>query len=591
MKRLLSLILALSMVITLIPAVFAADETYAYEFYNGSWLERGNPVENKRVFQGVNSSYYRGFKTESLDDLEWGFIGSSVKSSDGISTSAASGNKAYNMVVGNFNTYATRAIAKNAGEWIAFKIEVPKNGTYTVDVKSYLYTSATTDLDVFLLPGNAEVSVGGYEGELLGAFDDQRVYGTFSEVTASDSTKYACERSGAKSFDEFSFSDIDANDYKVIDSANTYKKQGTGSAKTEGIQSISDTSEEIYIASGAYVLLLRANVGGEINVGSFSLTPVSADETQAPVELTGNITFGAGADFQYKVNEGNYTDINVNNVASIPAGSSVTVKISDTTNFAGWVRGTADSGVWVSSDAEYTFNIMSPTYLTPIYTTPEEGSTHVVEFWDENGAYVETITATDGKATLPTSGYGLVGGEFNGWWLNATTQLFEGDDVAEGITRAVAKYNYGTFGAKIENKNNSATYWKRGESIVAYGSSYDFYKWDGEETITYGTETVENKPVVVLDATPVDGAYMIEYDKGNATEVVEAGIIFGSKADIHIGSTDGSKAASQRNEDHGQFCAKPNENGNSDYVKGYLIYKGADSKLYVIYTAAIETSV
>ncbi|MBQ6846938.1 MAG: hypothetical protein IJO61_07385, partial [Oscillospiraceae bacterium] len=80
MKRLLSLILALSMVITLIPAVFAADETYTYEFYNGSWLERGNPVENKRVFQGVNSSYYRGFKTESLDDLEWGFIGSSVKS-------------------------------------------------------------------------------------------------------------------------------------------------------------------------------------------------------------------------------------------------------------------------------------------------------------------------------------------------------------------------------------------------------------------------------------------------------------------------------------------------------------------------------
>ncbi|MBR2181151.1 MAG: hypothetical protein IJ949_04585, partial [Oscillospiraceae bacterium] len=80
---------------------------------------------------------------------------------------------------------------------------------------------------------------------------------------------------------------------------------------------------------------------------------------------------------------------------------------------------------------------------------------------------------------------------------------------------------------------------------------------------------------------------------------VEAGILFGSDTDINIGSTDGSKAASQRNgvdgdegddNGHGQFCAKPNAKGSSDYARGYLIYKGTDNKLYVIYTAAVTTT-
>ncbi|MBQ9985055.1 MAG: hypothetical protein IJP38_01985, partial [Oscillospiraceae bacterium] len=330
----------------------------------------------------------------------------------------------------------------------------------------------------------------------------------------------------------------------------------------------------------------------EILLNSFTLTPV--EDESAPVELSGNIAFAAGADIQYKIGEGSYTNIAANNTAQIPVGSSVTVKVTDTDNFAGWVRGTKDSGVWVSSDPEYNFSIMSPTYLTPIYTTPEENATHSVEFWDENGAYVDTVTATDGKAVFPDEDkYGLVGGSFNGWWLNATTQLNAGDDVEEGITRAVAKYNYGDFGKPIQNSNASATCWKRGDVTVAYGDEYTFYQWNGTANITSGTDTVENKPLVVLDATPVDGAYMIEYDKGNAKEIVEAGILFGSDADIHIGSTDGSKAASQRNGDdtgHGQFCAKPNTKSSYNYARGYLIYKGTDNKLYVIYTAAVATA-
>ena len=595
MKRLLSIILTITMFGALIPSVFAVDETYKYEFYNSSWFERGNPVAQKRTFQTA-ATYYHSLTTESLEDVEWEYIGSSTSTSEGISTSDTPNKTNYNMVVGNFNTYATRAVAKSAGEWIAFKIEIPKSGIYTVDVKSYLYTSATTDVDVFLLPASAKVSVGGYTGELVGAFADSRVYGTYSEVFASDGVKYACKRENAKSFDEFAFSTIDPDEYKVIDSGNTYKRQSTSTAKTEGIQSISASSAEIEVTAGIYVLLVRANEVGEINIGSLTLTSVAEEETTS-TELTGNISFAAGADIQYKIAEETYTSISANNTVQIPVASSVTVKVTDTEDFAGWVRGTKDSGVWVSSDPEYEFYIMSPTYLTPVYTTPEETATHAVEFWDENGAYVDTITATNGKAVLPTSGYGVVGGSLNGWWIDEETQLLEGDIVAEGITRAVAQYNYGDFGKSIFNSDDSAKYWKRDDITVAYGSEYTYYQWNGAETITFGTEAIEKNPLVVLDSTPVDGAYMIEYDKGNASEIVEAGILFGSTAEIHIGSTDGSKAASQRNgvdenvdDGHGQFCAKPNAKGSSDYARGYLIYRGTDNKLYVIYTAALATS-
>ncbi len=584
MKKILSLILAITMIAAFIPTAFAADGdattvTYTYNFYNNSWIERGNTSTKERVLKNQINT----FESESLTDTEWAYLGTSASAMIGKASS-----NLYNMVHGG--TYSgTRVVANNVEEWLAFKIEVPTSGEYDVEVKAAYHTSATSDMDVYILPTDAQVTVGDYTGDLEPAFGKSSVYGQYVGNTG-DTT---CTRENAKKFNEFLFKDISADNYKAIDSASLkYTKNTTP-------QVISGTSSKnVTLDAGVHVVLLVTNEPGEMYISTLALTTEIEDEpTNAPTELIGNIAFAAGADIQYKVGDGSYTNITANNTAQIPVGDSVTVKVTDTTNFAGWVRGTADSGVWVSSDPEYKFNIMSPTYLTPIYTTPEANATHSVEFWDENGAYVDTITATDGKAVLPTSGYGVVGGELNGWWLNETTKLLAGDDVAEGITRAVAQYNYGDFGKGIFNSDDSAKYWKRGDDIVAYGNTYNFYQWDGAEDITFGVEEIEKNPLVVLDSTPVDGAYMIEYDKGNASEIVEAGILFGSTAEIHIGSTDGSKAASQRNgvddginDGHGQFCAKPNTESNYDYARGYLIYKGTDNKLYVIYTTAVATS-
>ncbi|MBE6965115.1 MAG: hypothetical protein E7441_03680 [Ruminococcaceae bacterium] len=592
MKKLLSLILAITMIAAFIPTAFAADgdaATVTYTFGNKSWIERGHPETGVRSIKSTEKE----FDTPVLTNTEWAYLGSSfVTPASNNAVSAEDPRR--NFVVGNHKS-GVRAIAGTKGEWMAFKLEVPESGNYSVSVNALHDKNATSDLDMYLFASDTKVSVGNFNNaNLVDVFADSSVHGTFEGVKDGE-TIVGCVRKNAQNFEKFVFDgSINPDDYKVIGNANL--KSEVQEAKTVSGAS----SKNITLNAGVYVFLLVANEAGEVYIESLTLTAepeAEQPEEDTPVELSGNIAFAAGADIQYKIGEGSYTNIAANNTAQIPVGSSVTVKVTDPTNFAGWVRGTADSGVWVSSDPEYKFNIMSPTYLTPIYTTPEETATHAVEFWDENGAYVETIAATDGKAVLPTSGYGLVGGEFSGWWINATTQLLANDEVAEGITRAVAKYNYGTFGTKVENNNNTATYWKRGDDIVAYGTSYDFYQWNGTPTITFGTEEITQNPLVVIDSTPVDGAYMIEYDKGNASEIVEAGILFGSDTDINIGSTDGSKAASQRNgvddnvdDGHGQFCAKPNLNGAHVYARGYLIYRGTDEKLYVIYTDAVATT-
>ena len=130
MKKILSLILAIAMIISILPVVSAEDTgvvSYTYAFTNGSWLERGNTSTQARTLKN------NAFKTEALTDAEWAYLGSGTSKFIG-----RAGTNLYNMVVGNFNSAATRVIAENAGEWIAFKVEVPTTGKYTVDVKSYL---------------------------------------------------------------------------------------------------------------------------------------------------------------------------------------------------------------------------------------------------------------------------------------------------------------------------------------------------------------------------------------------------------------------------------------------------------------------
>ncbi|MBE6910890.1 MAG: hypothetical protein E7473_00010 [Ruminococcaceae bacterium] len=607
MKKVLSLILAITMIAAFIPTAFAADgdaTTVTYTFTqagkgaNTDWLEKINKTNDGTIATAfTNQTFSSAYETtESTDpNRRWAYLGTSVKNA--AYQAKKSSDQPVMLYTGT--KYFMRTYATEQYDWVALKIKVPADGKYKLtSATAFCQSSASSDIGVYILPMDLTVTTAdSFNGKPLSEVfaRGSSIYGNF---TIDASTGYSV-RNDAKKFTELGISAENQAKYKAA-SLNVQGKNIGSSAAVSAPAVVSENSQGIELEGDTeYILLLCNMVGGKtINIESLTLTAEAESESEetTPVELKDPIAFGAGADILV-----NGEEYKTGNIKSFTPGTSVTVEVTDTENFAGWVRGTANSGVWVSSSPSYEFKIMSPTYLTPVWTSaPAEGS-QKVEFWNENGAYIDSSDVADGMAAAPTAeDVKLAGYTFNGWWTDADTQLAltEGSvnvsALSGAIIRAVAKHNaQNGFGTPISDTNANATYWKRGDVIVAYGADYTFYKWNDTPEITFGTDQVEENPLVVLEATSVDGAYMIEYDKGNASEIVEAGIIFGSTADIHIGSTDGSKAASQRNGDengHGQFCAKPNKNGAHAYARGYLIYRGTDEKLYVIYTAAVATT-
>ena len=183
-------------------------------------------------------------------------------------------------------------------------------------------------------------------------------------------------------------------------------------------------------------------------------------------------------------------------------------------------------------------------------------------------------------------------------------ETFEvGAELKADVTRAVAKFtgktvltaaNYNIirvngaaltdydFGTLVSASDDKATYWLRDGHIVKFGTTYDHYIWDSANIMSSYDATTAIRPTVVIDKYPVDGAYMVEYDKGNKA-IAEVGILFGSSAKITVDSCS-SKATSQWNKAHGQFAATPL--GDEDYARNYLIYADGDS-YKVIYTDAV----
>ncbi len=288
-----------------------------------------------------------------------------------------------------------------------------------------------------------------------------------------------------------------------------------------------------------------------------------------------------------------------NTVYQFDRADEITVKAGaapDGKRFKAWIQGTADNGIWKSSDEEYTFKMMTHTYLTAVYEDVSTDDSYIVEYYNENGKYYATEKANGTTPVLPENPT-LTGYTFDMWTLDGETKFDESSLLAEKLTRAVAKYNANAittnhsvkyngqtftdpFGTEISVSDPKATHWLRDGRIVSYGTEYTHYIWDGT-SIYCSYAPVEKDPVVIIEDTLVDGANMIEYDAGNK-KIVEVGILFGT-ATVDVSSCR-YKATSQWNKNHGQFTAS--RNSDEAYARGYLIYD--DGGVYkVIYTDAV----
>ncbi|MBQ9985750.1 MAG: hypothetical protein IJP38_05530 [Oscillospiraceae bacterium] len=319
----------------------------------------------------------------------------------------------------------------------------------------------------------------------------------------------------------------------------------------------------------------------QAHIENFTLTPVEGG-------LDGSVTFFADANIEGGNISANIA-YNQGDIGSVARGKYVRVTANPVSGytFRGWVRGSEDNGIWVSSEAEYSFTAMTHTMLTAIYEADAEGD--VVEYYNENGTYLETKAVGEEAPVAPA----LVGYTFDDWYVNNDTLL--SDAVLGALTRAVAKHEVKTDefnvtvedgidvsvdGAYIYDKEVTLTaskevYWLRDEKVVDFGKTYTFNVW-GNTSITT-SETGNNLPKIVLDKVVKGDARMIEYDDAGY-EIVEVGIIFGDDSSIEIGSCK-EKMVSQRDLSHGQFTA------SSDYsaARGYIIYKNINGGLGVIY--------
>ncbi len=271
MKKILSLILAIVMLISLFPAVSAGDAelaSYTYTFTNEGWLERGNASTQERKLKNNTLA------TDALTDTEWAYLGAGTSKMTGTTTTE----NLYNMTAGNHSGPSARVVAGSAGEWLAFAVEIPTDGEYEVEIKApYHVSNASSDIDIYLLPANAQVTAGNYTGTLQGAFADSKVYGQY----AQNDGKTEGRRENAKKFSDFVFADIATDDYKVIDSASLrYTTNKTP-------QVISGTASKNIVAdAGVYVLLLVANEAGEVYINSLTLNEVPAKKSLTDIEVS-----------------------------------------------------------------------------------------------------------------------------------------------------------------------------------------------------------------------------------------------------------------------------------------------------------------
>ena len=353
-----------------------------------------------------------------------------------------------------------------------------------------------------------------------------------------------------------------------------------------------------------------AEVWAQTPDGAVSSTPITvtvtapAEEPDEPETVSGNVSFGAYSDVAGSVTVMVDGDASDKVIDSIPIGSTVKA-VANTTNpnykFLGWKRGSADHGVWLTTDAKVEFPIMTHTFLTAVYEPVADDAAVNVEFYNYKGQYLDTAENVGNTAfSAITKPEPTLTGYSNPFWTLDGVNAIADNTIFTKLTRIVAKYSStDSFAVTIDSETikgaTSNTYaydtelelesvlgnagtWYVGDKPVAYGVSYKHCVWD-EASITFVAEKTTAPIISIDDKVKDNGARMISYD-ANGKDIVEVGILFGDNAVV---TSFGSKAASKATGNvQGQFTAMPNS-GNSATARGYLIYSdGTEYK--VIYS-------
>ena len=533
MKKLLSAILAATMLITLVPCAFANGESadapelevkYNFDFgaagYAGiveetigeTWIKTNGDADYP-VWAETNTDPW------FIDGTRYVYGNNVALTNDTPETNQMPNCFHYPM-------YAKRAYHEGAVQKtgaVAIRLKIDKAGIYIPTIAFYSYKNLCI-YDVFLVPASAISSTRkGYVG--FGTSGNDGVSQMISSLINNLDEKYH----------------LGALDMYTDTKTKTLITKDFGKSFEITEKQIEDSSEEFY-------LFFRTNGSSNtsmdttmyINIDSFKLLGEKEETLDTEFDYTEEEFIGGGATLRafavYGDGEASEEDIietreiTMGETVSVSAPESVT-KGDKTYNFLYWAKGATDKKQIVSYNASFTYKAYAEANnLIAVYK--EAGAENTKEeYYNANGQLLE-----NGEALPSMPGYGEATG-----WADAGNGVYVAEyaplekNIEVTVNGEKESYAYGDTVICTANAPEGKVfmYWTKNDEIVSTESTYTFSAWEkATVTAVYGDKAPtlgKTMRKIVLD-TLASGDYtavMAEFI--GFSDAVEKGIIFGGK--------------------------------------------------------------
>ena len=515
---------------------------------------------------------------------QWAYVGATNGMSSSGTKSRTNGTEL--PIVEPGSSYLSADTVPGDG-WIAFKIKVPATANYEITgLSAYVFSNGSSETEVYIVPKSEALNT---------TLTNPATYGDFRTLLGG-SSKYYVTRANAASFTDLGIS----SDYLV----GTANLMGDANAVQDLITIEGKVTDKklLFLEAGTEYFLFLHNANGKkrgMPVSSITLSkPEELGEPGEAIEDT-NVSVAVLSE---NTDEGTVS-WDGETIGEVNMGDTVTATATAKEGyvFRYWKN---SSGQVLSGKAEESFVINTNSTITAVFDKVNDTSETVsVELYNANGMPFDNKTvnknttfaeAINGVGTPTYTGFGA----FKHWSMYADESKIDDNMLVTETTRAVAIFNAPTetytvsvngtaeysdvlYGTEVTVSSDASdfSYWKLGDEIVSYKSEYTFTVWKEVNLVAVTGEDAEEAPVAVLDE--VDGNPLLIYSVPTDYTVVEAGILFGSTADITIYSVDGSRAAAARGT--GQFTAQPKAGTTPAYSRGYLIFKNASGKIRILY--------
>ena len=365
--------------------------------------------------------------------------------------------------------------------------------------------------------------------------------------------------------------------------------------------------------------------------GAWEITPVDFSFTATTKSVTVKLTVAGIGKIRFGYNDGNYSNVPVMSLKTVPYGSVVTLEAVQTeegSDFYYWINN--GSNRIISAAQTYEFTAVTTMDLTTQFTTNEcfDNDKKLVVYVNNAENVIENFELADGEDYTVPAAPSLPDHVFKSWSMTKE-EILASDEMMIIVrpvyslvvknTVTLTEGNWSTTGAGVyESVDNdralvsisaSATnadgesflYWLDAETgdIASYNRSYTFHAIkDTELTPVYGSASaVTPVPVARISTIKYDSAakkvnFYAERSVPAGYEVIQTGIIVTKTASVGtdeaafiIDAAGVGKGPSKSTAANGYYAgAVSATSGTVVYARAYIIYANADGDIITAYS-------